>query len=66
MDRIIYEPTYYIFAEQPRLRRVCANAQTRLSLCCLYKQSMEVEEDSEPRPPPPPKKKSLAQMETLA
>ena len=32
---------------QQRLRPVCANTQTFLSLCCLYTERMEVDEDSD-------------------
>ena len=43
-----YGPAHEIFfnIEQRKLRRVCANAQTRLSLCCFVTQSIDVGEDS--------------------
>ena len=46
------QPTHEPFstcriAEQKRLRRAFANAQTRQSLFCSYTQSMEVDEDSD-------------------
>ena len=38
----------HCIVEQRRLRRVCANAQTRQCLRCVHKQSMDVDGDSDP------------------
>ena len=36
----------YRIVEQRKLRRVCANAQTRQSLCCSYTQRLDVYVDT--------------------
>ena len=44
LSKRIYDFGTFYIVEQQRLRRGCANAQTRQSLCCSHTQSLDVDD----------------------